>query len=518
MHVISDFIAFQMEILSGQGSLAMLPNTMDRSKDQAQYNGPPTPMSSTELRAQQSTDFVSPMILHSNNAAMASLAQNPQLLQNFIPQNMIPSAPHSAPANIVFQQQSNLPLPSPAELDFGDFSPLTSPWLGAYGGSQGAPGGSRSGQSVPPSSKNKRRPVSSSGDESSSVAQPARKRQSPTVKAPSAGPPPPKKASTRSTRSANSTPLFQATTRPSPGARRPDAGVGAGDAPTDTPSPIEIPMPPPAHPPPAPPASSIITMQQPPSGAPSPVAAIPPQNNIVPVTPASIMKLGRLGAGAGTSSQGPAPAESTTRSRAASRGESSKASKNLSLVSPGLKPIRPAGSANALSPTSPMAPFPQPMAFRKSSHKAAEQKRRDSLKTSFDDLRVLLPPIPLPSEDGYPDEPLLPGAMPPRGPPKGNAEGPNRGVSKLQLLRCGNEYIKVLKARVDRRDEEIERLRREVARLRVLVPEEERASDVDLERELDVCETAGGALFAKAQAAYAAMGGEGEEADEEGGD
>ena len=109
-----------------------------------------------------------------------------------------------------------------------------------------------------------------------------------------------------------------------------------------------------------------------------------------------------------------------------------------------------------MTPTaaSPTAPFTQPMHVRKTSHKAAEQKRRDSLKTSFDDLRILLPPIPLPSEEGFPDEPLLPGAMPPRGPPKGNAEGPNRGVSKLQLLRCGNEFIKVLKGRVERRDEE----------------------------------------------------------------
>jgi hypothetical protein len=33
-------------------------------------------------------------------------------------------------------------------------------------------------------------------------------------------------------------------------------------------------------------------------------------------------------------------------------------------------------------------------------------------------------------------------------------------VSKLQLLMCGNDYIRLLKARVERRDEEIERLRR----------------------------------------------------------
>ena len=142
---------------------------------------------------------------------------------------------------------------------------------------------------------------------------------------------------------------------------------------------------------------------------------------------------------------------------------------------------------------------------RKSSHKAAEQKRRDSLKTSFDDLRVLLPPIPLPSDEGFPDEPILPGAMPPRGPPKGNADGPNRGVSKLQLLRCGNEYIKVLKGRIERRDEEIERLRLEVRRLRLVAGDEagappEGQEPVDLAKDLDVCELSVG-MFGRAMRA-----------------
>jgi len=136
---------------------------------------------------------------------------------------------------------------------------------------------------------------------------------------------------------------------------------------------------------------------------------------------------------------------------------------------------------------------------RKTSHKAAEQKRRDSLKTTFDELRGLLPPIPLPSashagegEDGGSAgsgssfgssagtsagnsvfgnavKPLLPGALPPRGPPKAGGEGPNKGVSKLQLLICGNEYIKTLKGRVERRDDEIVRLRQEVRKLRQLL-------------------------------------------------
>ena len=148
-----------------------------------------------------------------------------------------------------------------------------------------------------------------------------------------------------------------------------------------------------------------------------------------------------------------------------------------------------AGNAPAASSVSPNAPPGQPLAVRKTSHKAAEQKRRDSLKSSFDDLRLLLPPIPLPSEEGFPDEPILPGAMPPRGPPKGNADGPNRGVSKLQLLRCGNDYIRRLKGRVERRDTEIDRLREEISRLRIVTGGESIPEDgfepVDLQKDLD---------------------------------
>jgi hypothetical protein len=135
------------------------------------------------------------------------------------------------------------------------------------------------------------------------------------------------------------------------------------------------------------------------------------------------------------------------------------------------------------------------MQVRKTSHKAAEQKRRDSLKTTFDDLRVLLPPIPLPSDENYPDEPILPGALPPRGPPKSGGEGPNKAVSKLQLLRCGNDFIRQLKARVQRRDEEIDKLRKEVRRLRALVdPAVAVASageQLDLDRDLDALEPLG---------------------------
>ncbi|KAH9478726.1 hypothetical protein JR316_0009186 [Psilocybe cubensis] len=309
------------------------------------------------------------------------------------------------------------------------------------------------------------------------------------------------------------------------------------------------------------------------------------QQPLVPVTPASIMNLGRLGinnAAGGSGRLGSASASATVASASNSgsnagalgsatmgkqtktgkkEGAASAAGKVTSgaasasatvttrsgrvstrragmgnMVSPSLKPLLPAGSMTPnMDPTlpSPMtvsAPnTPRtlpvvtggmgapsfaggpPMHVRKTSHKAAEQKRRDSLKTTFDDLRKLLPPIALPTDAEAggeamltsplfnPTTPLLPGALPPRGPPKAGGEGPNKGVSKLQLLICGNEYIRLLKGRVERRDDEIGKLRREIGRLRMVVEEKggegvvesgegEGEEALDLEKDLDAVE------------------------------
>ncbi|KAI0676545.1 hypothetical protein C8Q78DRAFT_962798 [Trametes maxima] len=361
--------------------------------------------------------------------------------------------------------------------------------------------------SVPPS---KRRNTSSSGEESVTISKPARKKQSSAVRAPSMGPSSSRRGSMRGTRSANATPLFPPTTsmRPSP---VPHGLHGSSDVPGDTPSPVDPPMPPPAHPAsytPAPaPSAASVSPPLPPTPA-SP--ALPPQpTQITPVTPATMLKLGRMAVRSSLTPQTSGLEDGTvqkTNTRSAGKGKATDKAGNVPLSSPVLKPIRPAGNA-VMTPNAaaPMSPFIQPMHVRKTSHKAAEQKRRDSLKTSFDDLRILLPPIPLPSDEGFPDEPLLPGAMPPRGPPKGNAEGPNRGVSKLQLLRCGNDFIKILKGRVERRDDEIMKLRQEVKRLRELVGEGAAAPPegqemLDLERDLDACEISAGRVFGRGRA------------------
>lgn len=112
---------------------------------------------------------------------------------------------------------------------------------------------------------------------------------------------------------------------------------------------------------------------------------------------------------------------------------------------------------------------------RRTSHKAAEQKRRDSLKFCFDELRTMLPAITLDDE--------APGgsSLGPDGRIEdeeqeafdieqvGDAESAriaNRAISKVALLRHSNEYLIRLKNRLERRDEALDACRREIAELR----------------------------------------------------
>ncbi|KNZ78702.1 hypothetical protein J132_10807 [Termitomyces sp. J132] len=460
----------QIALISGQTpSIIQNPGSVEQRRPmQNQYNGLLTPGPSADIHPKQpSVDFVSPIVLSNNY-----LESQSQLTSQIPPQepfrpdiHMRPiNPPHthpintnfngpprgstSAPEHIAFRNK----LPSPTDLDF-DISPLTSPWLSAQQHLQPA--------GVNPYPTSNKRCASSSGDEGNSM--PSRKRQSPAIRATNASIPGNgsgvnQRKSTRATRSTNSTPLIRS-------ARSQKGNIAgeflAGEIHGDSPSPVDLSMPPPAPPVPVSSASS--------SGSSDPVSErLDPSSqfnsHLMPVTPASIMKLGRLG----------------------------------SLVSPSLKAILPASSGpHSISLSSPAPQNSTPVVqVRKTSHKAAEQKRRDSLKTTFDDLRVLLPPIPLPTDEKYPPDEILPGALPPRGPPKTGGEGPNKGVSKLQLLMCGNEYIRVLKARVERRDEEIEKLRSALEmRMNMGPPLFEGEEDVVLRKDLDAVEALGGGIL-----------------------
>lgn len=132
---------------------------------------------------------------------------------------------------------------------------------------------------------------------------------------------------------------------------------------------------------------------------------------------------------------------------------------------------------------------------RRTSHKAAEQKRRDSLKYCFDELRTLLPAITVDDSvpggsmlgpDGTSEDRLAEGfdpesivnatsgendvtGMPPRGYNSEQAREANRAVAKVLLLRHSNEYLIRLKRRIERRDLAVQSLSQEVVRLRALL-------------------------------------------------
>lgn len=112
---------------------------------------------------------------------------------------------------------------------------------------------------------------------------------------------------------------------------------------------------------------------------------------------------------------------------------------------------------------------------RRTSHKAAEQKRRDSLKYCFDELRGMLPPITLDEEapggsslgpDGLTEDEEAEGfdradVMDPE-----YSKTANRAISKVALLRHSNEWIIRLRNRLARRDAALAIARHEIEQLR----------------------------------------------------
>ncbi|KZT34779.1 hypothetical protein SISSUDRAFT_1065042 [Sistotremastrum suecicum HHB10207 ss-3] len=568
----------QMELIRASRAIPSLDSANMQSS--LPFHGLPTPLGSSELRPQINTDLplselVSPMLPPMQDMYNYAPPQGPPssvgMSPLVSPGSSNPINPTmSAPARLAFQPP--LHMASPGGMDF-DLSPISSPWLGPIGSSntssnvQLSQNPNASGQTPIQRPVKKRSNPSSDGQGTSKKRQSGLSQQS-TSRSAGAN----VRLSGSSSNSATSTPTSRAMTRRRsstvgvastiPGSGGGEVALNGGDQQMDdSPSPVDLSMPPPAAP-------ASYNMQQP-NGSNGNIG----QGNdagkthsrsgshlagggtsIEPVTPATIMNLGRFTLPTGLMAHPPHQNTSVEKgkekaSNNMSNGASSsninsssqethhsthqaprqtkKAPASRSLVSPALKPLLPegipassastlaaqpnyahhmSGSSSTLNIT-PSTPLPLPqMQGRKSSHKAAEQKRRDSLKSSFNELRLLLPPIPLPTEDGFlgGDDPPLPGAMPPRGPPRGEGDGPNRGVSKLQLLRCGNHFIRELKGRVSRRDDEIEKLRREVRKLRGLrnmkeneggeaglAGVEEDEEELDLDKDLDAIEKEG---------------------------
>ncbi|KAJ9120734.1 hypothetical protein QFC22_002665 [Naganishia vaughanmartiniae] len=142
-----------------------------------------------------------------------------------------------------------------------------------------------------------------------------------------------------------------------------------------------------------------------------------------------------------------------------------------------LRAIKPGAKTTTFRPTTKASPLLQatkngksskmaneaniPPEVRKSSHKQAEQRRRDSLKSGFDELRLLLPPINAEALDPETGEPI-PGSSAPRLLPKSSLvpdSNPNKAVSKVALLKYSNEYIGRLNGKVERRDNYIDILK-----------------------------------------------------------
>lgn len=103
--------------------------------------------------------------------------------------------------------------------------------------------------------------------------------------------------------------------------------------------------------------------------------------------------------------------------------------------------ISPFLGAHASGSASTTAPSTGGGETRKSSHKVAEQRRRDSLKLCFEELRFILPPINPDEDEDYvgkrPGENNVGGQ---RGKSQAmDPKHPNKGISKVALLRKSNE-------------------------------------------------------------------------------
>ncbi|KDN45971.1 hypothetical protein K437DRAFT_262806 [Tilletiaria anomala UBC 951] len=185
--------------------------------------------------------------------------------------------------------------------------------------------------------------------------------------------------------------------------------------------------------------------------------------------------------GKGSSVASPSPTRSSLKEKGkASGSESSRVTFSTPAGKASAQPILPGGlsSADRDAWMSIKIKGGEGVDSRRTSHKAAEQKRRDSLKYSLDELRGYLPAIMVDDEapggsilgpDGLQeDEELEQFSVAEIADPE-QARIANKGISKVSLLRHSNEYLLRLRTRMERRDIALKEAREEVLRLRTML-------------------------------------------------
>ncbi|CUA77532.1 hypothetical protein RSOLAG22IIIB_02547 [Rhizoctonia solani] len=514
-----------------QQQLEIMGCTPPSSHVQVGYPGLMTPVSSTELRP----------IVYDPNLVSSALGNHADLYRSLlspaVTPNLVGSTSHPSPFSQTHHGTPDFlsPLTSPA------IQPSPNPFQPFGQGSISAipSPAQKSFPSLPSPSVG---PLRSKRPGTSDVDA-ARKRASPIVK------PTPTKAGSTTKRTPRTRPrgdsIAQPRASPLPSPHPSGAIEPVGDVPNESPSPVDLSatfaMPPPAVPiARTSPSQEVDTiMEQPESAEGTPAGSVNGSPSLAPVTPASLMNLGHNATQPTGLKHGPEVSRSATRASRSeatdtSRGTTTPSKKDdkakdanqatktvpkgkvaipksgtsvrqspaiLPMISPAIKPgltaeaiahlstksnyqntLEGRAAALGINPSSGGSSFGSD--GRKTSHKAAEQKRRDSLKAGFDDLRLLLPPITLSA-----CAELDPGAAPPRGPPRnvpGGEDNPNRAVSKLALLRFSNEWIVKLGRRVERRDNAIEELKKEVQMLREkLGPDADLPPGFDLDTNID---------------------------------
>ncbi|KAK5008731.1 hypothetical protein LTR39_005094 [Cryomyces antarcticus] len=232
------------------------------------------------------------------------------------------------------------------------------------------------------------------------------------------------------------------------------------------------------------------------------------------VQPRKTPKLGPLST-PNTSGMAASPAQSATNSPTATkrpepkggRGNASKKRNSTSSalvspalrpkISPSVKPLLPDGAAisdsthalllasksnyqNILEGTHlPGVSYPESLSTnltsKRTSHKLAEQGRRNRINTALQEMQALLPSPAISATGSGGGSGCGSGSGDSSKGVESAAEALNNGNSKAATVESAIEYIRVLKMEAEKKDQEVERLRKELSDARATVQKNETA-------------------------------------------